>query len=111
MSEKTDLTSVASNLAFLEDLALEIEQDGWSGIGVDGNDYVTQVVLADRCLWCSEDDDRAYSDEKDEYTETVVDCVLRALEAKADFYKKLVIAARNKIKLENTNEEDMFGKE
>ena len=101
MSDRIDLTSVAEDLEFLDDIAIEIELNGWSGIGVDGNTYVTNVVLVDRCLWSSEEDDRAFSEEENEYTETVVDCVLRALDAKVKFYAELSKRAKEYLKKED----------
>ena len=93
MSGKNSLDELAGELEVLDDAALQVDGETL-GAGVHGNVYYQGVVLPETVLWSSEEDEREWDDEKDDYVETVQKYVFRQIEEMATKMLKTVEKAR-----------------
>jgi hypothetical protein len=87
------LDKLIKEFACFEAAADEVGGD-YSGLIISGNDYVQAISLEQDQLWNSDNDDRVWDEEKDEPAETIKEYVLRQLEEKIDFLRKMIEVVR-----------------
>lgn len=76
------------------DLAAD-EVDGQSsGVVVCGNSFAQSIDLQEINLWFSEEDEREWDEEKEEYKDTILEHILKRMDEYADFLKKVVVEVR-----------------
>lgn len=87
------LDSLVKALECLDLTADEVDGQS-SGIVICGNSFAQSIDLKEINLWHSEEDEREWDEEKEEYKDTILEHILKRMDEHADFLKKVVVEVR-----------------